>query len=81
MSVTSYSSADFRHGPIATIESGLPVVLVKPTGATFADMIELAQDLRQRGAELLVISEAENALALSRTALPIPQGLPEWLSP
>src|SRR5579863_5160313 len=78
---TSYSSADFRHGPIATIESGLPVFLVMPMGATFDDMRELAQDLRQRGAELLVISEAEDALALARTALPIPKGVPEWLSP
>ena len=78
---TSYSSADFRHGPIATIESGLPVFLVMPAGATFDDMLELAQDLRQRGAELLVISESEQALALARTALPIAPGVPEWLSP
>lgn len=78
---TSYSSADFRHGPIATIESGLPVFLVMPGGATYDDMFELARDLRQRGAELLVISESEDALALARTALPIPQGVPEWLSP
>jgi glutamine---fructose-6-phosphate transaminase (isomerizing) len=78
---TSYSSADFRHGPIATIENGLPVFLVMPTGATFDDMLELTQVLRQRGAELLVISESGEALALARTALPIPQGVPEWLSP
>ena len=78
---TSYSSADFRHGPIATIESGLPVFLVMPAGATFADMLELAQELRRRDAELLVISESEDALALARTALPVPPGIPEWLSP
>ena len=78
---TSYSSADFRHGPIATIENGLPVFLVMPTGDTFDDMLELAQDLRKRGAELLVISESEKALALARTPLPIPRGIPEWLSP
>lgn len=78
---TSYSSADFRHGPIATIESGLPVFLVMPTGATFADMLELERDLRKRDAELLVISESEEALAVARTSLPIPAGVPEWLSP
>ncbi|MGH2495043.1 MAG: SIS domain-containing protein [Ktedonobacteraceae bacterium] len=78
---TAYSSADFRHGPIATVESGLPVFLVMPTGATFDDMLELAKDLRQRNAELLVISESEDALALARTALPIAPGIPEWLSP
>lgn len=78
---TAYSSADFRHGPIATVENGLPVFLVMPEGPTFADMLELAQDLRQRGAELLIISESASALSLARTALPIPAGLPEWLSP
>jgi len=78
---TAYSSADFRHGPIATIESGLPVFLVMPMGAAFDDMLELALDLRQRGAELLIISDSEHALSLARTALPIPPGVPEWLSP
>ncbi len=78
---TAYSSADFRHGPIATIENGLPVFLVMPLGATFADMLTLAQDLRERGAELLIVSESTDALALARTELPIPSGIPEWLSP
>jgi glucosamine--fructose-6-phosphate aminotransferase (isomerizing) len=78
---TAYSSADFRHGPIATIENGLPVFLVMPLGATFADMLTLAQDLRERGAELLIISESTDALTLARTELQIPTGIPEWLSP
>lgn len=77
----AYSSADFRHGPIATIEAGLPVVLIMPVGATFDDMLTLAHDLRQSQAELLVISDSERALSLSRTSLPIVAGVPEWLSP
>lgn len=78
---TSYSSADFRHGPIATIEPGLPVILVMPTGATFEDMLELAGTLREREAELLVISDSSQALSLAKTTLPISAILPEWLSP
>ncbi|MBO0796313.1 MAG: SIS domain-containing protein, partial [Ktedonobacteraceae bacterium] len=39
---TAYSSADFRHGPIATVDSGLPTILIMPTGATSQDMHELA---------------------------------------
>jgi glucosamine--fructose-6-phosphate aminotransferase (isomerizing) len=78
---TSYSSADFRHGPIATVEPGLPVILVMPTGATFEDMLELAGSLREREAELLVISDSSQALSLAKTALPIAATLPEWLSP
>ena len=77
----SYSSADFRHGPIATIDIGSPAVLVMPAGQTFDDMLDLAGALQQRGAELLVISEAPQALALATTPLPIAASLPEWLSP
>ncbi len=78
---TSYSSADFRHGPIATIESGLPVFLVMPRGATFDDMLDLTVKLTEQGAELLVISESRQALSLAKTALPLTPGIPEWLSP
>ena len=77
----SYSSADFRHGPIATIDTGSPVVLIMPAGLTFDDMLDLAGALQQRGAELLVISELPQALALAKTPLPIAAPLPEWLSP
>lgn len=78
---TAYSSADFRHGPIATIERGLPVFLVMPAGATFDDMFDLAVKLNEQGAELLVISESQQALSLAKTALPLTPGTPEWLSP
>jgi glucosamine--fructose-6-phosphate aminotransferase (isomerizing) len=78
---TAYSSADFRHGPIATIETGSPVFLVMPAGATFDDMLNLAGELLQRSAELLVISESKQALSLATTAFPIAPGVPEWLSP
>lgn len=78
---TAYSSADFRHGPIATIEEGLPTILVMPTGAALADMLELAKDLLSNKAELLIISDADEALALAQTAFALPKGIPEWLSP
>lgn len=79
--VTSYSSADFRHGPIATIDNGLPVILIMPDGAAFSDMLALARDVQGRGAELLMISDAPQALALATTAFPLPPSAPEWLSP
>jgi glucosamine--fructose-6-phosphate aminotransferase (isomerizing) len=78
---TSYSSADFRHGPMATVEPGLPIILVMPGGATFDDMLELAEALQERRAELLVISESPRALSLAKTALPLAVAAPEWLSP
>jgi glutamine---fructose-6-phosphate transaminase (isomerizing) len=78
---TPYSSADFRHGPIATVEEGTPVILIMPGGAVFDDMLELAQTLRERKAELLVISDMPKALALATTPIPLACSQPEWLSP
>src|SRR5205807_1206241 len=75
---TAYSSADFRHGPIATVEPGLPIILAMPGGATFEDMFELAGALQKRQAELLVISESPRALSLAKTALPMAAVAPEW---
>jgi glucosamine--fructose-6-phosphate aminotransferase (isomerizing) len=77
----SYSSADFRHGPIATIANGSPVILIMPSGQTYEDMLDLAHALQGLGAELLVIAESAQALALAKTPLPIASAGPEWLSP
>lgn len=78
---SGYSPADFRHGPIATVESGLPVVLIMPAGKVFDDMLALAGELQRRGSELLVISDVEAARPVARTMLPLTESVPEWLSP
>jgi glucosamine--fructose-6-phosphate aminotransferase (isomerizing) len=76
-----YSSADFRHGPVAIVERGFPVIAIVPQGAVYHDMLTLAQELANREAELLVISEQAEALRLAHTPLRLPTALPEWLSP
>ncbi len=76
-----YSSADFRHGPIAIIEQGFPAILVAPHGAVYDDLMGLAMDLRAREAEVVMISDMEEALALAQTPFRLPPGVPEWLSP
>jgi len=78
---SAYSSADFRHGPIATIEPGLPVVLIMPEGQSFDDMLALAHDVDALGAELIVVSDSQQAGSLARTRLPLAATVPEWLSP
>lgn len=76
-----YSSADFRHGPVAIVERGFPAVVVAPQGAVYPDMLALTRELSAREAELIVISEQENALRLAQTPLRLPAALPEWLTP
>ncbi len=77
-----YSSADFQHGPIAMVESGFPVMAVAPGGMVFENVFELLSRLKNEyDAELLVISERSDALALSHAPIELPQGIPEWLTP
>ncbi len=76
-----YSSADFRHGPIATATPGFPVIVIAPKGAVFQDSHSLITDLQRRRAELLVVSDDTEALDAADLALPFAPGLPEWLTP
>ena len=76
-----YSSADFQHGPMAIIEPGFPVILISPSGAMLAHLAEFARGLQERAAELISISDDREMLKMGITALPVPQGVPEWLSP
>jgi glucosamine--fructose-6-phosphate aminotransferase (isomerizing) len=77
-----YSSADFRHGPIAMIEGGFPVMAVAPNGRVFDTMLEMLGKLRhEQSAELVVISDEKRALSLAQSPILLPAGMPEWLSP
>ncbi|MGD8489854.1 MAG: SIS domain-containing protein [Anaerolineae bacterium] len=77
----SYSSADFMHGPIAVVGSGFPAMVVAPSGKMFNSMRSFAVELKSRGAELLIISDRQDLLGEAVTPLPLPDSLPEWLSP
>lgn len=76
----AYSEADFRHGPIATVQPGFPVLLVAPEGKTMPVMRDLMAQLRAREAEMLVISNQETMLLEGHRGLRLP-AIPEWLSP
>lgn len=77
-----YSSADFQHGPIALVEGGFPVLAVAPQGKVFESMLDMLTRLRQKqNAELVAISDDERALSLAQSAIRLPAGIPEWLTP
>lgn len=76
-----YSPADLLHGPVAMIDRGFPVLLVAPSGRVLGDLSGLAATLGERGAELVAISDDEGVLGRARAGLPLPAGIPEWVSP
>ena len=77
-----YSSADFQHGPIAMVEGGFPVLAVAPRGKVHDSMQDMLERLRnQKNAELVIISDDKDTLALAQSPIQLPPHIPEWLTP
>lgn len=77
-----YSSADFQHGPIAMVDSGFPVMAVLMRGMVFDSMYPMLKRLKDEiAAELVVISNDPQALALGQVPIELPADVPEWVSP
>jgi glutamine---fructose-6-phosphate transaminase (isomerizing) len=75
----AYSTADFQHGPVASLAPGADVLAVVARGPLADDSTGLVATLRrERRARVLLISGAAVAGA---DHLPFPDTLPEWLSP
>jgi glucosamine--fructose-6-phosphate aminotransferase (isomerizing) len=55
------SAADLRHGPIAIVDAGFPVLALSAPGPAFEDVAELVVTLRERGARVLTIGEQPGA--------------------
>jgi glucosamine--fructose-6-phosphate aminotransferase (isomerizing) len=75
-----YSEADFRHGPIAIINQGFPVIVVAPAGKPLPTLIDLLEKLREKNAECLVISNDGQACSLGLKSMHLPP-MPEWITP
>ena len=76
-----YSAADFLHGPVALIEPGFPVFLLSPADATRPMLAQVAEQLREKEAELLVVSDQKGALGEAQVDLVVPAGVPAVLTP
>jgi glucosamine--fructose-6-phosphate aminotransferase (isomerizing) len=79
--VEPYSSADFRHGPMAMIERGFPVMVIAPTGVLLPEMLDFMLQLNERHAETIAITDDPQILKAARIPLGLPRTVPEWLSP
>ena len=77
-----YSAADFRHGPLALVEPGVPVLAVLPEGPPAPDLMELLGVLRRDlDADVLVLSDVAASRAAGSRSIALPAGVPDWLRP
>jgi glucosamine--fructose-6-phosphate aminotransferase (isomerizing) len=73
-----FSSADFRHGPMALIEPDLAVLAVATDGPLFGELSELLSEIEAAGADVIAITDRADLPAQNRIEIP---SIPEWLSP
>lgn len=59
----AFSAAEVKHGPMALIDAGYPVLLLAPRGPGQAELIALADELRGRGARVLLAAASNHAHA------------------
>jgi glucosamine--fructose-6-phosphate aminotransferase (isomerizing) len=49
-------AAEIKHGPLALVEDGMPVVVVAPDDATASKVVSNVQQVRARGARVIAIT-------------------------
>jgi glucosamine--fructose-6-phosphate aminotransferase (isomerizing) len=76
-----YSPPDLLHGPIAAIDRGFPVMVVAPDDATLPGLRDLAQTLRERGADLIAITADASLRRIAGSVLTLPAQPRDWLTP
>jgi len=50
----AFSGAEFRHGPMALVQQGYPLLVLAPRGPAQAGLLDLARELRALGAQVLL---------------------------
>ena len=73
-----YPAGEMKHGPIALVQEGFPVVAVAPGGPTRDKLIGNLMEVRARGATVLVVSEegVDGLEHVANLVLPVPPVLP-----
>ncbi len=56
-----YAAGELKHGPIALIEEGIPVIGIAPLDALFDKTISNLEEVATRGAKILLITDAQGA--------------------
>ena len=72
-----YAAGELKHGPIALIEKGLPVVVVAPMDPLFEKTISNVEEIRARGARVILISDDAGIRAAGNRAdetIRLPEG-------
>ncbi len=78
----AYSAGESKHGPIALVEPGYPVIFVAPRDETHSKIVGNVMEMKARGASIVsVIDSSDQEIAhLSDHVFAVPSGVPAEFS-
>ena len=63
----AYPAGELKHGPLALVDSSMPVVAIAPNDALLEKLKSNLQEVRARGGELYVVADADTHIESSET--------------
>ncbi|MGH9868501.1 MAG: SIS domain-containing protein [Candidatus Polarisedimenticolia bacterium] len=76
-----YAGGEMKHGPLALVCPGLPVVAVAPSGPNQAKMAGNIHEVKARGGIVIAVADpGSEAATLADVVLPVPSA-PFWVQP
>ena len=63
-----YAAGELKHGPIALIEEGTPVIVIAPYDHLFEKTISNLQEVASRGAKIILVSDEEGSRSAGEMA-------------
>jgi glucosamine--fructose-6-phosphate aminotransferase (isomerizing) len=78
----AYPAGEMKHGPIAMLEPGTPVVAIVPRDSQRKKAISNLKEVEARGAKLIIIHSHgdEEVAELAELSIPVPE-VPDYMSP
>jgi glucosamine--fructose-6-phosphate aminotransferase (isomerizing) len=61
----AYPAGELKHGPLALVDSSMPVVAIAPNDALLDKLKSNLQEVRARGGELYVVADADSHIETS----------------
>jgi len=79
----AYAAGESKHGFIAIVEPGYPVVFVAPKDETHSKIIGNIMEMKARGADIIsVIEEGDDQVrSISDDVIEMPKGIPSVMTP
>ena len=77
----AFATSDFQHGPIAMIDSDIPVIIYAPEGPSLGDMVEMIKKMRDGHIETIIVSNNKDVREMGTCSFTIPQTNNDMVSP